>query len=320
MATNTSEPNATSSPTSNEVFDRDMINSLWIYIPPVILAVGYFGNIMSILVLTLRDVCKPPLRFYMISLAVSDTVVLTLGFVRQWMRFTFGKDYDMRLISGYYGCIFHMYSVYFFFQFSSWLVALIGVQRAVVVSMPMKAQSLVTLRISVISVFLLVLVLGCANLTILLKVSFVPASVNKDRCIFSTREAYNLHQVLNLPFLSILPFTIILISTLVIIYKLTLSARFREEQKQGEGSGNQSVTIMLVTVCLVCLITTSPFQLFLARYRRADFADDESIFYFIYCVTSLVLYLNYSVNFYLYVLSGQKFRNAFFDLLGKKKP
>ena len=69
--------------------------------------------------------------------------------------------------------------------------------------------------------------------------------------------------------------------------------------------------LVLVTPSYLCLLYTN-----LVEYRRS--AKSFAEFYFFYHVAQKLFFTNYGINFYLYVISGQKFRRDLISLLHLK--
>ena len=126
----------------------------------------------------------------------------------------------------------------------------------------------------------------------------------------------------------ILPFLLLLMMNTVIIYTLSNRSKFRAEcqgqgqsqsQSQGQGQGQiqnvksseKQIFVMLLLVTFSYLILNTP-TYFLVFLNFADIKKQTpyslALFHLFYSVAQKALYTNYGINFFLYVISGQKFR------------
>ena len=118
-----------------------------------------------------------------------------------------------------------------------------------------------------------------------------------------------------------LPFSLLLVMNSVIIRAMRRRLRFRAKliRSQGQGQGqiqrmnssDKQVFIILLLVTFSFLILTTPAYLWLIYDQFINYestAKTFADFYFFYSVSQKMLYTNYGINFYLYVLSGTKFR------------
>lgn len=56
------------------------------YLPPIIIVLGTFGNVFSFLILRRKAMLKYSTYFYLMVLAVADTLVLYIGLLPLWTR------------------------------------------------------------------------------------------------------------------------------------------------------------------------------------------------------------------------------------------
>ena len=129
-----------------------------------------------------------------------------------------------------------------------------------------------------------------------------------------------------------LAFVLLLTMNSVIIYKLRTRMEFvvkessaGEKGGQGQGdregqssklkSSEKQVFVILLLVTFMFLVLTTPGYLLFLLTMVKDFTTSSRAyagFYLYYNVAQKLHYTNHGINFFLYVISGQKFRN---DLL-----
>ena len=127
-----------------------------------------------------------------------------------------------------------------------------------------------------------------------------------------------------------LPFVLLLSMNCVIIHKIRSSTSFRkkldsateaEGQTQGQRSKMKSsenqVYIVLLLVAFGFLILTTPGYLLFLFIMVVDFTTSPKVFagyYLFFNVAQKLHYTNHGINFFLYVISGQKFRTDLMKL------
>ena len=116
---------------------------------------------------------------------------------------------------------------------------------------------------------------------------------------------------------------------------LTTSMSVHKSQSQGQSEGKSSsskiksserqIIVTLLTVTFAFLILTTPaYSLFLYAifydYKQSPYAFAG--YYLFYNVARQTYYTNYGINFFLYVISGRKFRSDLINLFRcfKEKP
>ena len=114
-----------------------------------------------------------------------------------------------------------------------------------------------------------------------------------------------------------LPFVLLLIMNCVIIY--TLRNRTVKNVYQGRGqsqgqkvkSSESQIYVILLLVTFAFLILSTPAYVFFLYAMFTDFHKSPmefAGFYLYYNVAQKAQYTNHGINFFLYVLSGRKFR------------
>ena len=136
-----------------------------------------------------------------------------------------------------------------------------------------------------------------------------------------------------------LPFAILLIMNSVIIYTLNKRAKSLnisrtggqrkvqgQVQSQGQSEGQSGKTknsemqvfVILLLVTFAYLILNTPSYMFYLYAQLMDYKKTPygfAAYYLFFSVSQKTLYTNYGINFYLYVMSGQKFRTDLVMLL-----
>ena len=134
-----------------------------------------------------------------------------------------------------------------------------------------------------------------------------------------------------------LPFVLLLSMNCIIIHTIRSSAKFRTklesapENSEGQGpsqghipktkSSENQVYIVLLLVAFGFLILTTPGYLLFLFIMVVDFTTSPKVyagFYLFFNVAQKLHYTNHGINFFLYVMSGQKFRRDLIKLFTVK--
>ena len=112
---------------------------LMTYIPPILLVLGTFGNVLSFIILTRRPMRRVSTYLYLAVLSVMDTLVLQVGLLRIWIGILTGVDAkDLAT----WVCKSVTVLLYTVSDYSVWLILAVTVERYIAVCHPLKAHSL----------------------------------------------------------------------------------------------------------------------------------------------------------------------------------
>lgn len=126
------------------------------------------------------------------------------------------------------------------------------------------------------------------------------------------------------------PFVLISVFNVVIIARVLVSTSGRAKLKNGGGSkvrryatdSNTRLTLMLLTVSFAFLITTLPMNFcIIAAPFWNQHSNDLAVMAkarLVRTISELLMYVNHSINFFLYCATGQKFRNEIMRMFCKK--
>ncbi|KAK2142160.1 hypothetical protein LSH36_989g00009 [Paralvinella palmiformis] len=293
---------------------------------PVILLVGLFGNVMTMVVLQSKTFRITPTVRVLCALSLSDTIlILMTPFNKQFFQRVIGLD-----VRGLHwvGC-----KVFFWLwrcvkMTSSWFIVLISLERFVVISYPMKARIILTKQ----------KVIGVIVITYLLIVIY-----NAVRTTFSdvTRNGNCLNSIPSDPgdkeLVQVLSITSTVLCThipvvLVFLFNITSAALIvrqsheranmvggrRNEQLSNKEKVERQVTGMLMGISFAFSVLLTPIAVLhaIAIFRGIGlYHTTDWTFVLVRELAMILEQLNSSINFYLYVLCSQKFRHQFVALL-----
>jgi hypothetical protein len=293
---------------------------LWKCISPVLIISGIIFNSLTIIVLQRRKFGKSSTRMLLIVLAVSDTVVLMTGLLRQWFVYMF--EFDLRVLT-LVSCPVHIFFTYFSRHFASWNVPLLTVERWISVSFPLKVKVICTrkwTRVVLTTVFVFLFALNSHMLY------FFRVKITACTYISQTYK-YNfwvsIWYWIDMLAYSGIPFVVIVFCNCSILHQVT-RGHIRRKTLQNPAGGRSddasarltSMTYMLTTVSVVFLLLTLPRSVSYIAYRYVQDTSRKWFFqkYLSWAVTNLLGYVNNTINFPLYCASGSQFRREVFAM------
>ena len=212
---------------------------------------------------------------------------------------------------------------------STFLIIVMTFERCYSIVKPHKAASFNTARkakITILSVCIFCILFNIPNL-------FFSEAIN-NRCISNKRSIPNvqIYAWLAYAISFALPFVLLLTMNCIIIFKLRERSRLSiaiskgQIQSQSEGqkmkSSEKQIYTMLLLVTFSYLILVTPMKTYSALYSsviapRIKTSQLYAGIFLYYHIAHKLFSTNNAINFFLYVMSGQKFRD---DLLSLFRP
>ena len=115
-------------------------------------------------------------------------------------------------------------------------------------------------------------------------------------------------------FYSLIPGAIIILCNTVMIKAVFASSKVRTTISESTAKKNRELLIIGVLISMSFVILTSPYPLFLTITGTLDLRDYTDIEIVLFNITRLLLYINGAINIFLYVASGNRFRQQLKEL------
>ena len=156
--------------------------------------------------------------------------------------------------------------------------------------------------------------------------------MGKGECARYVKEGWYVtaYSYLSIILIPVVPITMLFAMNIIIIRAVWKSQRMCNENQTVQQDENRStevqLTIMLILVSSVFIVLLLPFEMreiYYTIFSKAETPKQYAIFIFVFDVTYELYNANYGVNFYLYFVSGTKFRRDLLALLSiksKQKP
>ncbi|CAG5134443.1 unnamed protein product [Candidula unifasciata] len=304
--------------------------------PVILFLFGTVGNILILFMLRTLRLGRTSMHVFLRALAVSDLCVLYTGLLRWWMVWSFGVDLRNQhtLL-----CKVHTWMVYVALYVSAWLLVFMTLERTCSACLPHRVNTFCTKRRACFLIAFIVIFQVCMQSHFLFGMTLAEnndtgefnksGKFNDSRkltCLEISQEyhffIHNVYPLVDLVLLSLIPFILVILGNVVIIWKTFLSLRTAARLNlTSNKSANlrrrraSSMTIILVCLSALFLLTTSPTCVF-NMWERGVGGPDAMVaamgsakYELVWAIVSIVMYCNNTFNFYLYCLSGRKFRN-----------
>ena len=295
-----------------------------LYVSPVIIVVGTVGNVLSIIVFCQKGLRVKSTSAFLIGLAVVDTLVLFTGLLRWWISELL--SIDIRIFS-LVGCKTHIFLTYAAIHCSAWILVAVTIERFISVFLPMKSRQICTRHRAIVSMVAIIVFLTALNAHFFWSYTLNTSAQNVTYCEFDIRYegfAYMTWPWIDAFVASYIPFAVMLVCNVAIISKLINATLMRKSSMNvGRNVSNKmgTLTAMLLTLNLIFLLTTSPIAIFLAfqEHFEVDTPISKARFELAWYVVLILQHSNSALNFFLYCLSGARFRKEFVALLCRRR-
>ncbi|CAG5131820.1 unnamed protein product [Candidula unifasciata] len=291
----------------------------------VLIIVGTIGNLLSILVMSRRNMRSSNAAVYLITLAIADTGALNLGLLPLFLF-----EVDGTRIMTFSGpiCKTNLWVTRVTVAISAWILVAFTIERFLSVYFPHRLKVICTHRSSIIVVICIVLVIFAQHSHILYMFGVRTVIYNnmsvQINCTMVSDDYLIFFKYIN-PWIDLclncfLPTIIVVVCNICIATRVLLRRRNMQQITNNTASMHQSssvtdrqdnqsrLTIMLFTVTMVFLITTAPVRVL---FLFADWLRQQGDAFQLLVRPGIIMlkYVNNSINFFLYCLTGSKFRN-----------
>ncbi|ELU07345.1 hypothetical protein CAPTEDRAFT_215392 [Capitella teleta] len=310
----TDAPNDQSGP--KRVFIESKIGDfLWLYGQIFNFVLGITGNILSLMVLTQKRMRQATSSPYLLMLSTTDTLMLLVGLGgRHIYRELTG--YDPTSSSQAY-CVIWYYILKVVGSYNRWTMAGVSVERCIAVTLPLKSKRFITKKNA--KKYLLVSLLCLMAYNAHFFKSF--ALINRMGSMVCTENpddyfSLNIRVWSDYLLLQIIPGVFIFFCNGVLLRTLFKRQAGVVQKANGAKDPLQSIVKMLLAVCAMYIILTSPSNIVYILNRAYHVVYDNSsrqaaVDKLMWSAVAFCEYLNHAINFILYITAGTEFRGEF---------
>lgn len=304
---------------------------LLLYIPPIMMLVGTIGNILSFGVFRMNT-GKVSTYTYLSALAIMDLLVLYIGLMRLWIAQL--TNIDIKDQANWI-CKVVVFLGYVSSDSSVWLIVAVTVERFVAVCYPLQASNLCRMRKARYIVCVPILALCVVNSHFLWTVELHQIASNNSNSSYICDAAPPFTALVNdiwtwvdAGIYSFVPFVILSVLNGNIIKNVYIAKNERKHLLTTDGNGrsasrriakqnsevSRKLTMMLLLVSCTFLLTTLPMNIILIMTKswNDQSKQQQASFYLAKTISELLMYLNHTINVFLYCTTGKKFRRQIF--------
>ncbi len=298
---------------------------LWIFMAPVIFIIGIIGNILILLIMGRKKFKGTTTCVYLRAMALADLLVLLTGMLPEWLSANY--DITFKLISAA-TCKTEKFISYSIGDTAIWILVVFTVDRFVAVCFPLhksdifspskaKYWCLGALLTSFVKNFHVIWTRGPEYFT-----NDDGEEVLKKMCgrpePFTTFERF-IRPWIAFALISAIPFFVIILCNTGIIRTLIMARRQNLGHKKQ--SSKQDKTYMQLT--FMCLSASFAFLFFITPsivllIGKPYWSQNNDAYAISKAVNNQLTYVNHSINFFLYCISGKRFRIELCKLIGKR--
>lgn len=295
-------------------FTNHTIDKVALVYYPIIIPIGIIGNICALFLLNRKWIRDLSVSFFLSALAYSDIGFLLCFFTFRWLT---NSVIPLDLADLYSAaCKAALYMNSIFIQTSSLLVVAVTYDRFFTVYFPLKAKTHCTKkRAKIVTSCIVIVVFG------LFSWFLWGWHSSGGECTLMP----NFHDVftnallyIHIALFPIIPCICLIVLNTLILVKTTRSMR-RRGSKLGvsaRGRANNTtkkVTVLVLVTSVTYLALTLPFGLMYIMSMNVSSHEDtwdveDQTKYTLRILADFLLLINSSINFFLYILSGEKFR------------
>ncbi|ELU18805.1 hypothetical protein CAPTEDRAFT_210273 [Capitella teleta] len=277
-------------------------------VSPFLVVIGTTGNTLSFLVLLRRRMRATAMYNFLLVLAVADTCVLWFSCLRSWVRTLTG--FEVLHVSAT-SCKLLTFLFLTSTYLSSWLIVLLTLDRFLAIWFPLEIQSKWSICQARLAAVALIILASLTNLHVFWTFGIYELS-NGKACTFDHNNVFmdQGFEYLKLMLYCFIPFVIVLTVNVLIIFKIHQKRPHQKASWMSSSSSScpesrsphERISYLLMTVSITWLVLMLPYSLI-------GFVEviHDSVILRIACF--MLLYANHSINFFLYCLTGRKFRN-----------
>ena len=285
----------------------------WHTIHVIVLAIAIIGNFFTFCICIKKVNRKKSFMLYLAALAIFDTIcsihflVPLLNYVPS---FSWGPPEVYCKLTGF---VFDSAK-----YISSWLIVAIALERTVSAKVPHHVARISGQSFGIKTIATIVVIAFILNSHLL----YGWTGVTDGTVIwcYTIPGPYSIlwnyfHPFILAIFYSLLPGTILILCNTVMVKAVFASTKIRGAISDQAARRNQDLMIVAILVSISFIILTSPHPLFLIFSGKTNYFERTDVDILIYNITRLMGYINNAINFFLYVISGSRFRKNFKEMI-----
>ena len=290
-----------------------MLKPIYICLGVIVLLFGSLGNLITCVISLRKKMRQTSSGLYLSSLAIIDTLFLYIQIVPQIVIFLKGNI----VLVDIFICKTLPFFVNYIDYLSAWLRLCFTIERTVAVTLPYIYRVYFSRRITVF-----ILLACCVILAVTTSPIIFFSTSNGDYCKYKNIKWRYVLSWIDIVVSTIVPFTGIILSNSILIYSLCKARRQRQHLTDSQVDIHM-ITVMCIATSFSFVLSTAPIRAYLISnnsylYDSVPVINLRSpVRYDVKVLLGSFRYINSSVNFLLYCISGSVFRQELLKLFKK---
>ena len=270
-----------------------------------------FGNVIIIIVMNNKRNRGDVTSIMFTALAISDFMITVFGPFQYWFKVLNGHDFFAG--NKYEDPLKHI-TQDSFIEVSTWILVLLSLQRMTCVAFPLYVKRCCTSKAvlaAIIFIYFFFPIINTLYVFLAFDIELNPDYYGADSKLyemypkdslpnaFRIWDIYEFVSKIGLPIIFIIPSNVVIV---LVLLRHRCAQRLRELH---------TLAIRTVSVCMIFVVTMVPRQVY-KMFLRTIVAPHDDTYYpwdeIIFETCNLLEALNAALNFYVYVLSGTRFR------------
>ena len=310
----------------NDAHARQLMFAFWGIIIPIISVVGFFGNLLTIIVLFRREMQSTTI-YFLRTLVVTDTAIIIGGVVGLSVIAITQRDPSMWLFTDViYPHIYTPinYIVMALQMINVWVTVAVAVERYIAICHPFKSVKICTKKNAFISLTVIVVISVLYNIPRCFATTAArcgKVAPHQDCFQLITTDFGNTFLYTQIYFfwmymilIFIIPLVVLSVLNTLLVAELMRMRRRRTPSNVQENQ-ESNMSVVLVIIVLVFIFCQTP-----GLCAQFTFWEPRVLVQWT-CVSNTLFMFNSSVNFLIYTAAGRKFRKVLlktFQVLIKK--
>lgn len=297
--------------TSDEWFLKTIGFIRWFYLP--IILIGTVANIINLVVFSRPYMRRLSTIVYLSALAIGDIINLYFELFRYWLEWMDWLIPPEHYFSDTY-CKYGNYLGNASRDLTNWVVAIVTIERIVVLAFPLRAKSSCTPRTARIIVCILAISVLVAHVPSLI----ITKAVNRVKWVCWAKSDSKLLEVLVtivFYFFGNIVIALVFVLNMTLIFLLYRARQLQPKKTPNSNVSNRNshgkrLTGMLLSVGIMFIACELPRLMVLSLYNVYGGIWSLRI---AMSLAFLLSGINHTANFFIYVLSGERFRRVFMN-------
>ena len=288
-----------------------LIDNYWFII---LLPLGLVGNTLSFLVMIRKSNRKVSTCIYMAAISINDNAMICMA-LHAWLISSL-NTHRWNL----WECIGSNYFALLLLQCGTYLVLAMTVYKYIAIKWPHRASTHSTPKRAKTTIVAILIVVCIYNLP-----HFFITTVIQEECYgFSVKSTItNVYSWLSFVVNGVIPFTLLIDMNYVIVKTVRNSrnmfnspTRTQTRQKSIKTAENQLTTmLLLITTLFLILLLPTYLRFIYASFVSSDTPSKFATSILIFEISYKLFLTNSGINFFLYCISGKKFRSDLREIL-----